>query len=800
MGSNCAVLLQGRIYQASSVAEVWLPSQQTIGAGVTRYGSRKNGYLSIGSIEWIQPGPVAVRKVTLGSASPSMSYSAKNAVGSGSWVDSFERAFNWIASRAATAGSVNGFWRTSQIVNLSVSGVSVASATGGAGTYVVSRSGSKVEVLPITATRPTAFVDIVFSGIADTEALSVSESGGVDDGSLYEIISPTTVRVYQRKIDNSVYGDCSLTVGKRFTGAIVRVTPNLSDPSLPVDVAEMGDFTVTATSATGAAITPQTSIDSETGVISVELPDGASCSVTYTIRGEYAALWSVNGAASAVVASVTNVQGGSGTPIDYSFNLVRKNLYFVLPSDQSSAFAVTSPATPDIIEDGVAKYVEGRSITVTAQLEAEQMLTAVYLDDENHTNFATYTGDSIRGASIVIQGISRSCYVRGTFAAKQYRVTCAADEPSDGAFSAISVEAGGESVEFVEKGTAVTFSATPASGYAFEGFYLGGEPKEGAVVDPVTGAATLTIEIEGETSITVKAKVAVSLNVNGSGNLLVDGAVVTTPYSRNVTLGESFQYSTQPVGENVYFLLWYETDMQTPVYGYGASGTIAPTAPIEMVAKFGEVDPTQGVSVSAGYVERNRGSEGTIFIDGEETMQVVRLAGDTVVLSVKPRNGWMFGGWFDNPAGQGNPVSKDAEISFLAYVHPELFALFEVNTHAICEWEGTAEPKDLVWRSKTYAASKPFNPSACRVDALGYPPGTVPGMEIQKVLELTVDMFSAPDVNAKPTASTTLTNIADQDARRLPVRRMERYMQVQIKANAEIDALLVGTSMEGLAI
>ena len=68
------------------------------------------------------------------------------------------------------------------------------------------------------------------------------------------------------------------------------------------------------------------------------------------------------------------------------------------------------------------------------------------------------------------------------------------------------------------------------------------------------------------------------------------------------------------------------------------------------------------------------------------------------------------------------------------------------------------------------------------------------------MLELTVDMFSAPDVNAKPTASTTLTNIADQDARRLPVRRMERYMQVQIKANVEIDALLVGTSMEGIAL
>ena len=196
-------------------------------------------------------------------------------------------------------------------------------------------------------------------------------------------------------------------------------------------------------------------------------------------------------------------------------------------------------------------------------------------------------------------------------------------------------------------------------------------------------------------------------------------------------------------------------------------------------------------TTTVGYYSGSDSTMGTVLVDGG-TEPVVKNRGQKVYISALPLNGFLFAGWFRSPTAQGLPVSTDKEFTLDVTTDTFWFARFEKDAHSICEWEGSEDAKALVWRSKTYAASKPFNPSACRVDGLGYPPS--------KLVELTVDMFSAPDVNAKPTASTTLTNIANQNARRLPVRRMERYMQVQIKANVEIDALLVGTSMEGIAL
>jgi hypothetical protein len=655
----------------------------------------------------------------------------------------------------------------------------------------------------IEANKDQNYVDLEVSGMNNGFSAYIADYGGADP-QRFEVVEGRFVRIYL--FGGGVYfGDCNIAIGQRFVGSTVVVTPRCSDPSLAPQIPNLGEYAVDARLG-GSAISVGSSVDPDTGALSVALPQGASLSVSYAIKADYSRLWYLDEQSAVVV----NIASGADTdtPVEHTFKVARRALYSVRPSPnppsgQSAAFRVVSPASPDVVESGVPYYIGGTDVVVKALLGEEEYLSAVYLDDLDNVNFASYTKEDggIDGDSVTIRGISRSCYVRGTFAARQYGVTCAADTASADALT-VAVSASS-----VVKNMQVTFTATPAIGYSFEGWYLDGEPAPDSTVeeegvpttyhynDPIYKCA-----IASDIHLVAKAKVEVSLGVSGSGNLIIDGVVVTTPYTRDVTLGESFRYSAQPVGENIYFLLWYESDLVTPVYGYRASGTIAPTAPLVMVAKFDTIDPTKEIVVFAGYVERNTGREGAVLIDGEEVSSAVRLAGDTVVFSVKPRNGWVFGGWFANPAGQGNPVSKDAEIPFLAYLHPELYALFEVNTHAICEWEGTAEPKELVWRSKTYVASKPFNPSACRVDALGYPPGLVPGMNVQKVLALTVDMFSAPDVDAKPTASTTLTNIANQDARRLPVRRMERYMQVAVKANVEIDALLVGTSMEGLAI
>lgn len=199
-------------------------------------------------------------------------------------------------------------------------------------------------------------------------------------------------------------------------------------------------------------------------------------------------------------------------------------------------------------------------------------------------------------------------------------------------------------------------------------------------------------------------------------------------------------------------------------------------------------DSTMGV-VAVVATDPTDSVEDPIAADGKSARAT---QGKSITIRATPKNGYRFAGWHLAAGAVGDARWSDAEQTVTATVQRTIYAKFAKNTHSVCEWEGGSAPKALVWRSKTYEASKPFNPSSCRVDALGYA-----GDGRGTLLVLTVDMFFAPDSAATSTA--TLANIASQDARRLPVRRMERYMQIEVKADAEVDALLVGTSMGGLA-
>ena len=202
----------------------------------------------------------------------------------------------------------------------------------------------------------------------------------------------------------------------------------------------------------------------------------------------------------------------------------------------------------------------------------------------------------------------------------------------------------------------------------------------------------------------------------------------------------------------------------------------------------------------AALSDSTMGSIAVVAVDEEDSSAEIAsdgksataTQGKNITIRATPANGYRFAGWHLAKSAAGDPAYSNAEESIRVTTKRTIYAKFVKDTHSVCEWEGDPTPKAMTWRSKTYESSKPFNPSACRVDALGYN-----GDGKGTLLELTVDMFSAPDAAA--TASTKLNNIASQNARRLPVRRMERYMQIEVKANTEVDALLVGTSMGGLA-
>lgn len=584
------------------------------------------------------------------------------------------------------------------------------------------------------------------------------------------------------------------------------------------------------------------------------------------------------------------IQATDGSVLSYEFVLTPKSLYEIrLAASADGSLAVTSPAEPDYDDSGTAKYAAGRNVVVTATPNAGRELQKFIIE-----NLATHESSErtqFENNQLVLSNVNADYLVTAVYELIDYSLSATVDSPSVGA---LTVEVSAGSAHY---GDTVTFTATPASGYSFEGWYLDGEKVDGA-------GAEYSPTVVSDLALVAKAKVAVALDIDAetgtSASLTVNGAAYVPQTPVDVTLGDSLSFALSIA--TGYFDAWYSVvDGSRVLTPYDSSETITPTANTSLVAVVAADAPQRsatfdikndegGASVSAaagdvtllpapdlssvvdgklvftytgtkkvrvtcaasiegrglsepiaftkatlndvdysenrefdlvvngaieltlwygstgsrtvtiGYTDGSDMTMGEILADGG-TDPVTKPRGQKVAIFAAPKNGYTFIGWFSTPTAQGDPLF-DGEPSFEIVVSTNvtLYARFAQNDHSICEWEGSKTPKALVWRSKTYAASKPFNPSACRVDGLGYPPGYVPGTNIPKVLELTVDMFSAPDVNAKPTASTTLTNIANQNARRLPVRRMERYMQVQIKANVEIDTLLVGTSMEGIAL
>lgn len=185
---------------------------------------------------------------------------------------------------------------------------------------------------------------------------------------------------------------------------------------------------------------------------------------------------------------------------------------------------------------------------------------------------------------------------------------------------------------------------------------------------------------------------------------------------------------------------------------------------------------------------------GVITIDGNSSesasgfpMSVVKEFNADVEIKAEPKSGYRFVGWYNDKAGKEAAYSIEPTINLKVVINRTLYAKFLQDASRVYVWEGGEENKNMIWRSKTYEATKPFNPSACRVDTTGYP-----------VNSLSVEMFSSP--YSSPTTQARLTNLNSQESRRLPIRRMERFLQVEIRNDKEVDAIYIGTSMGGLAV
>lgn len=200
------------------------------------------------------------------------------------------------------------------------------------------------------------------------------------------------------------------------------------------------------------------------------------------------------------------------------------------------------------------------------------------------------------------------------------------------------------------------------------------------------------------------------------------------------------------------------------------------------------------VTVTLAYGGGGNRTMGILSIDGETneesggaTVTKTVRQGDTVSIAATARNGYRFVGWYFGGSTSGEPDGLKSPTTVYVTREMTVLALFVRDARAVYEWEGSGVNKMMEWKSKVYVSPRPFNPSALRVDTEGYPVG-----------EVRIGMFSSPD--GGETAVASVRNVASQDVRRLPKRRPERYLQVTVKNDHEVDRILVGTSMEGLAV
>ena len=164
--------------------------------------------------------------------------------------------------------------------------------------------------------------------------------------------------------------------------------------------------------------------------------------------------------------------------------------------------------------------------------------------------------------------------------------------------------------------------------------------------------------------------------------------------------------------------------------------------------------------------------------------------GDQVTFTAVAAEGFIFSRW-QNKAGQSISTSATFDVT-IADDDCDYYAVFldsEFGPNAVQKWNASTTNRMLEWRSKVYESSQPFSPVCVRVDAKFYP------------VMLKIGTFSSPDAATVDGGETRYAElvISNQNPRRLPTLRPERYTVIQIKSRGQVDAIFLGGSMIGMA-
>lgn len=108
------------------------------------------------------------------------------------------------------------------------------------------------------------------------------------------------------------------------------------------------------------------------------------------------------------------------------------------------------------------------------------------------------------------------------------------------------------------------------------------------------------------------------------------------------------------------------------------------------------------------------------------------------------------------------------------------------TTATLKSWEGSDARMTARWRSRRHVFTKPVSFSSARVLTNGYGE-TLP--------VITLAAYESPSTSD---ARETVRRAASQDAFRLPSRRPEKYMEIEVTADARVLEIAVSSSMGGL--
>lgn len=148
--------------------------------------------------------------------------------------------------------------------------------------------------------------------------------------------------------------------------------------------------------------------------------------------------------------------------------------------------------------------------------------------------------------------------------------------------------------------------------------------------------------------------------------------------------------------------------------------------------------------------------------------------------------GYVFAGWYSLSGETYTLVSANAEYTVEQdAIARTLYASFEQDTTRLYEMEGSVTPKTMEWRSKRLELARPTSFSACRCDADGYP------------VALQVHAFSSP--SSAGAADEGIVECADQNARRLPTVRKERFFEFSLETQSPVVGMSFSTTMQGLS-